>query len=168
MKKLFGIIVVLLIFVNFSYSQDANSFLESGKNKFKNRDYKGAVEDFTKAIELDPNDMNFYLQRGYAYGLIDNYESAITDYTTIIKKEPKHTFAYISRGAAYNKLKKYEKALNDLSKAIELDPSNTEAYNNRGWAKKFMGDKKGACKDWKESKKKGNDEAKIIMKNNGC
>jgi hypothetical protein len=40
--------------------------------------------------------------------------------------------------------------------------------NNRGWSKKFKGDKDGACKDWNASKKMGNDEAKIILKNNQC
>lgn len=40
--------------------------------------------------------------------------------------------------------------------------------NNRGWAKKFLGDKDGACKDWQTSKKMGNEEAKIILKNNQC
>ena len=56
----------------------------------------------------------------------------------------------------------------DFNKAIELDPENQEAYNNRGYTKKFMGKTKEACDDWKKSKKLGNEEAKIIMKNNDC
>ncbi|MBI5218370.1 MAG: tetratricopeptide repeat protein [Bacteroidia bacterium] len=166
MKKLIGTIFGLIFIVNVSFSQDAE--FTNGKSKLKAGDYKGAAEDFTKAIQLNPKDMNYYLQRGMAYGLLEDYESAIKDYTTVITAEPKHIFAYISRGGAYNKTKKYEKALTDFNKAIEIDPENTEAYNNRGWAKKFLGDKKGACKDWKESKKKGNDEARIILKNNDC
>jgi Flp pilus assembly protein TadD len=65
-------------------------------------------------------------------------------------------------------LKKYDLAVTDFDKALEIDPTNQEAYNNRGWAKLGMDDKKGACKDWKKSKKLGNGEAKIILENNHC
>lgn len=33
---------------------------------------------------------------------------------------------------------------------------------------KMLGDVKGACEDWNKSKKLGNEEAKIILKNNYC
>ena len=59
-------------------------------------------------------------------------------------------------------------AIKDFNMAIEIDPKNSEAYNNRGWSKKGLGDKDGACQDWKTSKKMGNEEAKIILKNNQC
>ena len=60
------------------------------------------------------------------------------------------------------------KELNITEVKAGLDPNNQEAYNNRGWSKKFLGDTKGACADWKKSKKLGNKEAKIIYKNNHC
>ena len=106
--------------------------------------------------------------KSYFYSYLQQYENAVADYTVVIKHDNKQVWSYISRGSAYNKLKKYEKALADFNVALNLDPENQEAYNNRGWAKKFLGDKSGACKDWKTSKKKGNKEAKIILKNNGC
>ena len=66
------------------------------------------------------------------------------------------------------KLKQYEKAMEDFNAILAADPENQEAYNNRGWCKKYLGDPAGACEDWKQSKKLGNSEAKIILKNNGC
>jgi Flp pilus assembly protein TadD len=66
------------------------------------------------------------------------------------------------------KLKKYGEAKADFDDVIAADPENSEAYNNRGWCKKRLGNKEGACEDWKTSKKLGNSEAKIILKNNGC
>ena len=53
-------------------------------------------------------------------------------------------------------------------KRIELDPRDQEAYNNRGFALKKLGRKDEACKDWNKSKKLGNKEAKVILKNNYC
>ena len=66
------------------------------------------------------------------------------------------------------KLKRYREAILDFDHVIQVNPNNYEAYNNRGWAKKGLGDDKGACQDWQYSKKKGNDEARIILQNNHC
>ena len=82
--------------------------------------------------------------------------------------KPKHLWAFLSRGSAYNKTEQYKLAISDFTKVLQFDPKNQEAYNNRGWAKKFSGNKDGACIDWKRSKKMGNAEAKIILKNNKC
>ena len=51
---------------------------------------------------------------------------------------------------------------------LSLDPTDQEAFNNRGWSYKGKGDMKAACRDWKESRKMGNAEAKIILSNNRC
>lgn len=168
MKTVLCIFLSISLLAGIANAQDAESYFSSGKAKARSGDFKGAVAEFNKAIELNPKDINYYLQRGMALGLTEDYEGAIKDYTTVLNNDPKQVFAYISRGGVYNKLKKYEKALSDFNQALNIDPENTEAYNNRGWAKKFLGDKAGACKDWKLSKKKGNDEAKIILKNNDC
>ena len=132
------------------------------------KDYDGAVEYYTKALVDKPNNMNAYYRRGFTYGMQGEYKAAIRDYSIIIKKDPDYVWAYISRGSMRNKLKLFEDALSDFTRAIELDPKNQEAYNNRGWAKLGLDDKKGACKDWKYSKKMGNGEAKIILGNNHC
>lgn len=164
--------IILFIFAAFlmsiCFAQDAENYFVSGQKKFSDGDYKGAVEEYTRAIEADTNYLNGFLQRGFSYVLLGNYELAVKDYTKVIEIHPEHIWAYISRGSAYNKLKKYELAIKDFDKVLKLNPENQEAYNNRGMSKKFSGDMKGACADWKTSKKLGNGEAKIILKNNHC
>jgi len=103
--------------------------------------------------------------------ILKNYEAAISDYTAVISYKPDMIFAYISRGSAYNKLKKFKEGLSDFNKALSLSPDQVqsqEIYNNRGWSKKGLGDDAGACDDWKQSKRMGNEEAKLILKNSGC
>ena len=58
--------------------------------------------------------------------------------------------------------------LKTLIKPSKLTQKEPEAYNNRGFTKKLSGDLQGACADWNISKKLGNDEAKVILKNNHC
>lgn len=39
-------------------------------------DYEGAVEDYTKAIELNANDADIYYNRGYYNKKLENYNEA--------------------------------------------------------------------------------------------
>ena len=104
---------------------------------FKKEKEGGTIEDYTKAIELNPNDANAYNERGVLHYAIDKYPEAIADYTKAIEINPKYVFAYFNRGLIYQDLKKYEEAIADYTKAIELDPdkwsaaSLTDAYNHR-------------------------------------
>ncbi len=42
-------------------------------------DYEGAIEDFNKAIELDPEDNYSFYLRAYCYFELGDFESAIDD-----------------------------------------------------------------------------------------
>jgi len=65
-------IITLTVLVSFFlvspiYSQTAEDYNNSGNAKQNLKDYKGAIQDYNKAIELDPKDARGYLLRGYAY-----------------------------------------------------------------------------------------------------
>lgn len=129
---------------------------------------KEALKFFDQAFIADSMNFDACIKRGFVKGLNGDYEGEIVDYTHIISISPEHKWAYISRSGAYNRVGKYENAIADANKVIEIDPQNSEAYNNRGFSKKALGDKEGACQDWNKSKKMGNSEANIILKNNLC
>ena len=167
MKKII-LLFAAFIMANISFSQDAESYFKTGQQLKDKEDYKGAIDAYTKAVELDPKHINALLQRAFCNNAQGNYDACVADYTAILANRPDHKFSHLSRGTAYYKLKKYKEALADFNRVIELDPENQEAYNNRGKVKKETGDFDGACKDWNKSKKLGNDEAKIIIKNNKC
>ncbi|MDO8446235.1 MAG: tetratricopeptide repeat protein [Deltaproteobacteria bacterium] len=78
--------------------------------------YSQAIEDYNKAIELDPKHFKAYTNRGNAYYMLGNYHRAIDDYTRAIGINPSHTRAYSNRGNSYSKLGDYEKATKDYSK----------------------------------------------------
>jgi tetratricopeptide (TPR) repeat protein len=151
-----------------THGSSADSLYRVGERAYNSGKYKEAIASFSQVLELDKDHINAYLQRGFCQTLNKNYEAAVSDFSEVIKRNEKHLWAYTSRGSAYNKLGKYNLAMSDFNTVLELDPRNGEAFNNRGWSRKFLGDKKGACKDWKDSAKSGNGEAKIIMKNNHC
>lgn len=167
LKKIFLFIFILVSTIS-SYSQTAEDHFKDGEAKSKQRNFNAAIEDYSKAIAKDPKMWNAYVKRAFCYGLTEQYDKAVDDYTVAIAAEPEKIYSYQSRGSAHYKLGHYPEALADFDKVIELDPKNQEAFNNRGFVKKNLGDKDAACKDWYTSKKMGNEEAKIIIKNNGC
>ena len=120
-------------------------YFNEGVKKYDAKDFKGAIEDYTKAIEFDPNllDPNLvaaFNNRGLAKFQLKKYTGAIEDYTKVIELNPNllnpNLFvAFKNRGLAKFVLKKYTKAIEDYNKAIELNSNDTEIYFNRGLAK---------------------------------
>ncbi|MDB9389616.1 tetratricopeptide repeat-containing serine protease family protein, partial [Microcystis aeruginosa] len=91
--------------------------------------YKLALDDYNKAIELNPNNANAYLNRGNLYYNQQKYELALSDYSKAIDINPNYANAYYNRGNLYYNQQKYELALSDYSKAIDINPNYAGAYN---------------------------------------
>ena len=64
-----------------------NSF-NSGVDKYEQGDYQGAIADFTKVIEIDPQSADAYHNRGTAKDDLEDYQGAIADYTKAIEINP--------------------------------------------------------------------------------
>ena len=45
-------------------SKEDKNFYKSGNKKFDEGDYQGAIDDYSKAIELDPENPEIYIKRG--------------------------------------------------------------------------------------------------------
>ena len=128
-----------------NFSQD---YFKSGLEKYENGDLLGAIADYTKAIEINPNIDLAYFNRGFSKYDLKDYKGAISDYTKAIALDPNNAFAYSNRGLAKYDLKDYKGAISDYTKAIEIDPNYAYAYSNRGLAKDDLKDYKGAIEDF--------------------
>ena len=77
------------------------------------------MPDFTKAINLDPNDADSYTFRGSTKASLGDYIGSISDYDKAIELKPDNARAYFGRGTTKIQLdQKYSGCL-DLSKAGE-------------------------------------------------
>ena len=139
--------------------KDAFAYWSRGNTKEKLEDYYGAIQDYTKAIELDPKEAYYYGSRGYVKGELEDYYGAIQDFSKSIELNPEYAGAYFNRGIAKYNLGDYRGAIQDYTKAIELDPKYASAYNNRGEAKYHLGDKNGGCLDLSKAGELGYDDA---------
>ena len=63
----FNILLILfLFFFSICYSQTAFELEKQANSKFEKKDYKGAITDYTKAIEINSEKASIYINRGIA------------------------------------------------------------------------------------------------------
>lgn len=66
-------------------SSRANPYRQSGVQKFKDYDYDGAIEDFTKAIDINPRDIATHFNLACAYSLNESTDKAMQHLKTAIE-----------------------------------------------------------------------------------
>ena len=114
--------VLLLCLVSFcSISQNAIYFYNSGNDKLDQKDFKGASEEYTKAIELNPNKPEFFMNRGIAKSELGDYRSAIEDFSVSITLDTNNKLAYFNRGNTHHMLRNYTGSVEDFDKVILID-----------------------------------------------
>ncbi len=89
-----------------------------------------AVNDYNKAIELNPKDALSYLNRGRAFSNKKSYDLAVVDLDKTIELNPKDSTAYFLRADLYEKKSNTQQAIGDYQKAVELDAKNEPAKTN--------------------------------------
>jgi tetratricopeptide (TPR) repeat protein len=131
-------------------SQNAGDYFKQGQDAAESGNHKQAIELFTKAIELKPNEVDYYNARGWSYYKLKDYKNATYDFTRAIelKRFDNDAEAYYGRGSAYYGLRDYNQALYDLNKAIDLKSNYVEAYNVRGQVYYAKGDYENAISDF--------------------
>ncbi|WP_414619939.1 tetratricopeptide repeat protein [Calothrix sp. CCY 0018] len=94
--------------------------------------WKSALADYNKAIQINPNYFDAYFNRALVYSLQKQYELALADFKKAIQINPGNANAYYYRGIFYQAQNKDELALTDYSKVIEINPDYANAYYNKG------------------------------------
>jgi tetratricopeptide (TPR) repeat protein len=127
---------------------EARSFevLRQGLDRLGPGDYPGAVDRFTAALEIWPENAQAYLERGNAYYAMGRSADALADWTRALEADPDLAAAYAARGAYYRARGDTASALADLSRSIELKPS-VEAYYERGQVYQALGQYRQAAAD---------------------
>jgi tetratricopeptide (TPR) repeat protein len=155
MKFLFFVLSVCFFLNSIpSFSEeDLSELVNKGIKFHKKHNYQAAINEYTKAIAIDPSSSELYFNRGLSYSYSDQYELAVKDFNRAIELEPTNDAAIFNRGIAEFELGQYKEALKDFDKTIELVPGDAKAYFNRAITKNALEDKAGARADALKSKK---------------
>ncbi|MBD2437207.1 protein kinase domain-containing protein [Nostoc sp. FACHB-110] len=131
--------------------KNAEAYYQEGLDKYNNQDFRGAIEDYTQAININPNFAMAYFNRGNAHDEIGHIKIAIKDYTQAININPNFAMAYFKRGNAYNELEDKQAAIEDYTQAINMNPNFADAYFNRGITYDDLKHKQAAIEDLRKS-----------------
>jgi tetratricopeptide (TPR) repeat protein len=109
-------------------------YSQLGLEKYEKKDYTGAVAEFTKAINAQPNNQNFYTMRGTAYEDIGNDTEAEKDFRKTLELHNTDFVAAYRLGLVYFRKKDFENAVKWLrvsyDNAPDADLSHVGMTNN--------------------------------------
>ena len=157
MKRILTFLAVVISVTTFG--QTAKEYLELGITKHNNKDFEGAIKEYSKAIKVDNNYTDAYFNKGTCELALKDFKSAKRDFDKAIEIDPKYIKAYYSRASVFVSQQKYVEALPDLDKTIELDPTTPNALTLRGQIRAQTGNKNGACEDFNSAKQNGDKQA---------
>ena len=108
-----------------------DAYMNRGMTHTFMKDNRHAIQDFNKAIEIDPDqytygnrEFSYYslgeYNRGRVYSRLVQYEHTIQEYNQANELDPQYPDAYYNRGLAYQQLNKNAEAEADFKKYEEL------------------------------------------------
>ncbi len=106
----------------------AGAHLRQGLTYIRQKDYKGAVEEYTEASQIDPSSAKTFYNLGLAHKGARNYKEAIASISTATDLDPNYDKAYKSLGDLYKLTRKNSRAAAAYEKAIKANVKNGRAY----------------------------------------
>ncbi|PKC73047.1 hypothetical protein RhiirA1_488049 [Rhizophagus irregularis] len=83
--------------------------------------YNEAVAYFTKANNIDPENIHNLNKRVIAYFVLQEYDKALLDIDKVIQLDPSNSLAYYNKGLTYYTMGNNENAIIAFKRCIELD-----------------------------------------------
>jgi tetratricopeptide (TPR) repeat protein len=125
--KLRGVFLSLISFIFFShlsFAQTSSAYYNSGIDRASRQDFNGAITDFSKAIDSNPNEPRLYNYRGVCKFNLKDYSNAMSDFSRAIQLNQKFADAYYMRGMCRIGLHDRKGACEDFRKALEFNHSS--------------------------------------------
>ena len=106
--------------------QTAKEWKDKGNGLVKEKKYKEALDCYSKAIEIDPNDPILYSNRSAMHLNLSEYEQALTDADKAISLKADYSKGYLRKGKALEGLQRMKEALDTYKLGLEKDSQNAQ------------------------------------------
>lgn len=111
-------------------------------------DSASALTAFDRALDLNPDFAEAYLDRGLVQTSLGDMDAAVADFDRAIDLKPDLPEAYYNRGTAYGQMGRHDDALADLTEALRQRPDYANALHNRGLTYIYLGQYEAAIADF--------------------
>jgi tetratricopeptide (TPR) repeat protein len=98
------------------------------KEKLPLPDHAGAITDFSRALEINPNLPRLWVLRGWTQLVTGAAKLALDDFQEALRLDPKNGGAYNGRGYARVKLGQTTKAVADAARALRIEPQTEHTF----------------------------------------
>ncbi|MHA2121377.1 MAG: tetratricopeptide repeat protein [Promethearchaeota archaeon] len=106
--------------------------INKAHSEIENGNYDIAIENCTKALELDETFVDSYYNMGLAYNYKKEFDAAIENFQKAIDYDKNHIDSWNLMGLAFETKEDYAKALECLNNTIEIDPTFVIGWYNIG------------------------------------
>ena len=93
---------------------------------------EAAIDFFSDAIDLDPDNVDAYVRRGRLHLDYGDYSRAMSDFMVAEELAPDNPEPQIAVGDLYFARKDYSRAIGYFNGALKMDPNNAMAFCRRG------------------------------------
>lgn len=107
-----------------------NADFVAGSKAIGRRDWKAAVDSFSKAAQKMPDNADVQNNLGYAYRQLGDLDKSFAYYKEALRIDPKHRGAHEYIGEAYLKAKQPDKAAEHLAALESICGKGCEEYQD--------------------------------------
>ena len=149
-----------------SYPNDARGYSLRAASLWYSGELPQAIEDYSKALELEPQDIIAHMGRGQVFAEAGEFSRAIEDLDFVHDnleqvrvgdgsvKTQVQAYSFSGRALAHAGLGDFERALSEFDRSIFLCPDNAFVYFNRAVVYENKGHIADAVADYKMSLQK--------------
>jgi len=91
-----------------------------------------AIQEFSQALQLKPDDSEILLQRGLVYDRKGDVDRALQDFDQLVRLNPDEAIAFVDRGIEHGRKGDVDLSIRDFDQALRLKPDTVSALINRG------------------------------------
>ena len=114
------------------YAPDLSAvYQQRGYALAKNQMLQEAIQDYTEAIKIKPNDPRIYEQRAAVEMKMYDYDKALADYSEVLKLKPNDVRYLNYRAYIYETKDDAQNAMAETEKVLKIDPNNDWNRNKR-------------------------------------
>jgi tetratricopeptide (TPR) repeat protein len=123
--------------------------LKHGLEQLHHQNYDAAIAEYTKALEINPEDAEAYDRRGTANHHKGDLDHALSDFNQALTLNPRSSDALLHRALVHMARGFHDLAVVDFNTSLDIQPNVLDGLLNRGLCRFELGDNAGAVDDFR-------------------